>query len=437
MRVLPSRRAALALALTLLAGVVSAGCGDATGSKAAGSFTPRTPGVLTVATEQVPAAGFWEGTPQHLTGGFAYELAKHLATRFGLDRVRVRVIPFDRIVAGKLGGADLAMSLITPTEEREQVLDFSAPYLDAAPTILVRSGTDVPDLKTARELRWGAQRATTLVSTTQDAIDPETPRRIYEDQDALLSALRGGRIEAALFDLPAAVAFAKQSGGRLAVAAQLPGVGDDRGGTAAGFRQPRGGRFGHARVHLRRHGQGSARALGRSRCRRSRAERPAPAHDAQLMGALLQSLPLGITLTAPEGPAWDFLVLFAVVILGPPLVTRARVPGIIGLLLGGFLIGPHGLGWIGEGNTTVPELGQLGLLYLMFVAGVELDLAILRVHRRSAITFGIATFAFPMTFGTIAGFALGWDAPACSCSAGCRPRHAADVPGGARGRHRR
>jgi len=221
-RVLPSRRAALALALALLAGVVSAGCGDATGSKAAGSFTPRTPGVLTVATEQVPAAGFWEGTPQHLTGGFAYELARHLATRFGLDRVRVRVIPFDRIVAGKLGGADLAMSLITPTEERDQVLDFSAPYLDAAPTILVRSGTDVPDLKTARDLRWGAQRATTLVSTTQDAIDPGTPVAIYPDQDALLSALRSGRIEAALFDLPAAVAFAKQSGGRLEVAAQLP-----------------------------------------------------------------------------------------------------------------------------------------------------------------------------------------------------------------------
>ena len=130
------------------------------------------------------------------------------------------------------------------------------------------------------------------------------------------------------------------------------------------------------------------------------------------MGSLLQSLPFGVTLTAPEGPAWDFLVLFAVVILGPPLVQRARVPGIIGLLLGGFLIGPHGLGWIGEGNTTVPELGQLGLLYLMFVAGVELDLAILRVHRRSAITFGIATFAFPMVFGTIVGFALGWDAPA-------------------------
>ena len=43
-----------------------------------------------------------------------------------------------------------------------------------------------------------------------------------------------------------------------------------------------------------------------------------------------------------------------------------------------MLIGPHGLDLIGPGNTTVPDLGQLGLLYLMFVAGVELDLNLLR-----------------------------------------------------------
>ena len=222
MRVPLLRRATLALAAALLAGVLCAGCGDSTGSKAAGTFTPRTSGVLTVATEQVPSPGFWEGTPGHVTGGFSYELARHLATRFGLARVRVRVVPFDRIVAGELGDADLAMSLITPTEERDQVLDFSAPYLDAAHTILVRSGIDVPDLKAARELQWGAQKATTLVSVTQDAIDPDAPIRIYADQDALLAALRAGHIEAALFDLPAAVAFARASGGRLSVAAQLP-----------------------------------------------------------------------------------------------------------------------------------------------------------------------------------------------------------------------
>ena len=72
------------------------------------------------------------------------------------------------------------------------------------------------------------------------------------------------------------------------------------------------------------------------------------------------------------------------------------------------MIGPYGLNLIGAGNTTVPELGQLGLLYLMFVAGVELDLALVRVHRRAVIMFGVITFALPMVFGTAIGFALGW-----------------------------
>ena len=119
-----------------------------------------------------------------------------------------------------------------------------------------------------------------------------------------------------------------------------------------------------------------------------------------------------ISLQSPTGPAWEFLVLFVVVIVGPPLMRRARVPGIIGLLLGGFAIGPYGLNLIGAGNTTVPDLGQLGLLYLMFVAGVELDLTLVRVHRNAVITFGIVTFLLPMAFGTVIGLALGWVVPA-------------------------
>jgi Kef-type K+ transport system membrane component KefB len=115
-----------------------------------------------------------------------------------------------------------------------------------------------------------------------------------------------------------------------------------------------------------------------------------------------------ITLTAPTGSAWEFLLLFAVVIVGPPILQRARTPGLIGLLLGGFAIGPHGLGLIPAGSTTIPDLGQLGLLYLMFVAGIEIDLVLLRRHRRSAIAFAALTFSFPMLLGTVLGQTLGW-----------------------------
>jgi len=119
-----------------------------------------------------------------------------------------------------------------------------------------------------------------------------------------------------------------------------------------------------------------------------------------------------ISIESPSGAAWEFLILFAVVIVGPPLVQRARVPGIIGLLVGGFAIGPHGFDLIGAGDTTVPELGELGLLYLMFVAGVELDLNLVRVHRRSVVGFAAITFAVPMGLGAAVGLGLGWGIPA-------------------------
>lgn len=115
-----------------------------------------------------------------------------------------------------------------------------------------------------------------------------------------------------------------------------------------------------------------------------------------------------IKVEAPEGAPWEFLLLFAVVLLGPIIVQKARVPGLIGLILGGFIIGPHGLGFISAGNTTIPDIGQLGLLYLMFVAGVELDLGLFRAHVKRAITFASLTFSLPLILGFGAGNLIGY-----------------------------
>ncbi len=128
--------------------------------------------------------------------------------------------------------------------------------------------------------------------------------------------------------------------------------------------------------------------------------------------SMLAPIFASVTIKSPTGPSWEFLVLFLVVILGPPILRRFRGPGIIGLIIGGFVIGPYGLNIIGAGDTTVPELGQLGLLYLMFVAGVELDLALVRVHRRAVVSFAGLTFLLPMTFGVLIGLAMNWSAPA-------------------------
>lgn len=117
-------------------------------------------------------------------------------------------------------------------------------------------------------------------------------------------------------------------------------------------------------------------------------------------------------LEVPDGPAWEFLLLFVVVVAAPRIVDLIKLPGLVGLLLGGFAIGPHGLNLITANQATVPELGQLGLLYLMFLAGLELDLAQLGAYRRSALSFGMLTFGVPMVLGVAAGVLLGWPVPA-------------------------
>jgi polar amino acid transport system substrate-binding protein len=201
--------------------VVLAACGDRSTSPAAGTFTPHSPGRLTVITTDIPSPGFWEGTATKPTGGFEYELAKLLAERFGLSSVRIETESFHRIVEGQLGGADLALDLITPTRTRAQHLDFSTSYLDAAPTVLVRTGTNVPDVATARQLRWGAVRGTTFVDIIHSLIDPTKPIKMYDNNSAVVAALEDHKIDALLLDLPLAVVTANDSDRRLHTAAQL------------------------------------------------------------------------------------------------------------------------------------------------------------------------------------------------------------------------
>ncbi len=110
----------------------------------------------------------------------------------------------------------------------------------------------------------------------------------------------------------------------------------------------------------------------------------------------------------PTGPALPFLVLFVVIVAGPLIIEKFRLPGILGLLIGGFVIGPHCIGIIGSGNTTVPDLGQIGLLYLMFVAGLELDLRLVNAHRKETGVYAAMTFTFPMVAGIVAGLAIGF-----------------------------
>jgi polar amino acid transport system substrate-binding protein len=100
-------------------------------------------------------------------------------------------------------------------------LDFSTPYLNTAPTVLVRTGTNVPDVATARQLRWGVVRGTTFVGIVHTLIDPTRPTEVYKSNSAIVAALEDDKIDALLLDLPLAVVTANDSDKRLHTAAQL------------------------------------------------------------------------------------------------------------------------------------------------------------------------------------------------------------------------
>lgn len=204
--------------------LVALACGndDATANRAAGTFHSRRPGVLTVATAQVPAVGFWEGTAAAPTGGFEWSLAQAMAKRFGLARVEVVEVPFEDLISGRLGGADLALSQLTPSAQREARLDFSEPYLPAKPAVLVRAGHHVSDMATAREQRWSVRRHSTLEQFLRDKVRPKRPVETVEVRQDSIDALMRGEVDAVLLDFPVAAAIASTSAGRLKVAGQFP-----------------------------------------------------------------------------------------------------------------------------------------------------------------------------------------------------------------------
>lgn len=107
-------------------------------------------------------------------------------------------------------------------------------------------------------------------------------------------------------------------------------------------------------------------------------------------------------------PGAVFAVLFLLVLLGPLVAERLRLPAIIGLVLGGMLIGPNVANVLAE-NTFIDTLGYVGLLYLMFQGGLDLDIEGFRRHRRDSVVFGLSTFAVPMVLVTWVAWALGVD----------------------------
>ena len=103
-----------------------------------------------------------------------------------------------------------------------------------------------------------------------------------------------------------------------------------------------------------------------------------------------------------------FALVLGLSVLVPPLVRRLRLPDLVGLLLAGVLIGPHGLGWLSSGSETIRLLSDVGVIYLLFIAGLEIDLVEFARIRQRSFRFGLLTFGLPMAGGLLLGLGFGY-----------------------------
>jgi Kef-type K+ transport system membrane component KefB len=119
-----------------------------------------------------------------------------------------------------------------------------------------------------------------------------------------------------------------------------------------------------------------------------------------------------------SNPVIIFSLVLFIILFAPILFNKIKVPHIIGLIVAGIIVGPYGFNLLLR-DSSIVLFGTVGLLYIMFTAGLEIDLDEFKKNRVKSLVFGLFTFIFPMTLGGLtAYYLLGFSLPS-SALMGC------------------
>jgi len=99
-----------------------------------------------------------------------------------------------------------------------------------------------------------------------------------------------------------------------------------------------------------------------------------------------------------KNPVLVFSLILFIILLSPILLRKINIPGIIGLIISGVVIGPEGFNILAK-NSAIDLFSTIGLLYIMFIAGLELDLNEFKLNRNKSVAFGFFTFIIPLSIG--------------------------------------
>ncbi|MBQ9170466.1 MAG: cation:proton antiporter [Bacteroidaceae bacterium] len=114
-----------------------------------------------------------------------------------------------------------------------------------------------------------------------------------------------------------------------------------------------------------------------------------------MLFSLLQAVPTTALIT---DPTWSFSVVLAIILFAPLLFRRLRIPPVVGLIIAGILVGQYGFNLLAH-DRSFELFGQVGIYYIMFLAGLELEMGSVELYGRKGFSFGILTFSIPFVLG--------------------------------------
>ena len=234
--------------LALLLAVLLAGCGSDSGGSSAtstpaakaascakSSLALKSPGQLTIGTDKPAYPPYYEGNDPTNGKGFESAVAYAVAQRLGFDRSQVKwtVVPFNASYAPGAKPFDFDINQISITPARAKHVDFSQPYFTAPQAVVAlkkSAAANATSLAALAGAKLGVQVGTTSLDAVTASIKPKSQPQVFIDSNDTVRALKDGRVDAIVVDLPTAFYITAAQVPQAKIVGQFAAPGGDRWG---------------------------------------------------------------------------------------------------------------------------------------------------------------------------------------------------------------
>jgi polar amino acid transport system substrate-binding protein len=220
--VTPTRLLAIALTAAALTVVACGGDDNDNGQTSAATSTPSGPQCakaglelktgeqLTIGTDKPAFPPYFEDNDPANGKGFESAVAYAIADQLGCtkDEVKWTVVPFNASYKPGAKDFDFDVNQISITDQRKRAVDFSAPYFEAPQAVVAPKGSSEASATSLSELKdatIGVQIGTTSLDAVSTSIQPSKQPKVFDDSNAVVTALKQGQVDAVVTDLPTAL----------------------------------------------------------------------------------------------------------------------------------------------------------------------------------------------------------------------------------------